>query len=52
MAAVRRFKFKAGTAAGFTKDQIRRAKYQIGIVARSEGFARDGRWSWALPAHA
>jgi hypothetical protein len=44
--------FKAGTAAGFTKDQIRRAKYRIGIVARREGFARDGRWSWRLPVHA
>ncbi len=31
--------FKAGNAAGFSKDQIRRAKYRIGAVANREGFA-------------
>jgi hypothetical protein len=52
IAAMRRFKFKASTEVGFTKDQIRRAKYRIGIVARRQGFARDGWWSWRLPVHA
>ena len=40
----------AGTAAGFSKDQIRRAKYRIGAVARKEGFDNDAQWSWVLPA--
>jgi putative DNA primase/helicase len=40
--------FKAGNAAGFSKDQIRRAKYRIGAVARTEGFDKDAQWSWAL----
>jgi hypothetical protein len=44
--------FKAGNAAGFTKDQIRRAKYRIGAVAKKEGFDDDAQWSWELPASA
>ena len=40
--------FKSGNAAGFSKDQIRRAKYRIGAVARKEGFDKDAQWSWAL----
>jgi putative DNA primase/helicase len=42
--------FKAGHAAGFSKDQIRRAKYRIGAVARKEGFDKNAQWSWAVPA--
>jgi hypothetical protein len=42
----------AGTAAGFSKDQIRRAKHRIGAVARREGFGVDGGWFWKLGAHA
>jgi hypothetical protein len=44
--------FKAGSAAGFSKDQIRRAKHRIGAVARREGFAGDGQWRWGLHVHA
>jgi hypothetical protein len=44
--------FKAGNAAGFTKDQLRRAKCRVGAVARREGFAQNGQWSWGLDAHA
>ena len=40
--------FKEGSAAGFTRDQIRRAKYRIGAVARREGFGGDGQWIWGL----
>jgi hypothetical protein len=40
--------FKSGNAAGFSKDQIRRAKYRIGAVARSEGFGGTGQWSRGL----
>jgi hypothetical protein len=42
----------AGTAAGFSKDQIRRAKHRIGAVARREGFGVDGGWIWRLGAQA
>ena len=42
----------AGTAAGFSKDQIRRAKHRIGAVARRQGFGVDGGWFWRLGAHA
>lgn len=44
--------FRAGAKAGFTRDQVRRAKYRIGAVARREGFDKDARWSWGLPADA
>jgi hypothetical protein len=44
--------FNAGNAAGFSKDQIRQAKFRIGAVARREGFGVDGGWSWRLGAHA
>jgi hypothetical protein len=44
--------FNAGNAAGFSKDQITRAKSRIGAVARREGFGVDGVWSWRLGAHA
>jgi hypothetical protein len=44
--------FKAGNAAGFSKDPIRRAKYRLGAVARKQGFDGDAQWSWELLAHA
>ncbi len=44
--------FKAASAAGFSKDQIRRAKCRIGAIARREGFGPNGQWSWGLDAHA
>ncbi len=44
--------FKAGHVAGFSKDQVRRAKVRLGAVARKEGFDRDAQWSWELPTHA
>ena len=37
--------FKAGNAAGFTKDQLRRAKYRLGAIAMREGFAKNGQWN-------
>ncbi len=40
--------FKAGDAAGFSKNQIRRAKCRINAVARREGFGGTGQWSWGL----
>ena len=42
--------FKVGTAAGFTKDQIRKAKERIGAIALKEGFAGTGQWNWRLDA--
>ena len=44
--------FKAGHVAGFSKDQVRRAKVRLGAVARKEGFDTDAQWSWELPTHA
>ena len=44
--------FKAGNAAGFSTDQIRRAKGRIGVVAKKEGFDKDAQWSWQLSAYA
>jgi hypothetical protein len=35
--------FRAGNAAGFSKDQIRRAKFRIGAVARREGYGVNGQ---------
>jgi hypothetical protein len=44
--------FDAASAAGFSSDQIRRAKQRIGAVARKEGFAGEGAWTWKLRSHA
>jgi putative DNA primase/helicase len=41
--------FEAATDAGFTKDQVRRAKSRIGAVANRVGFDKDAQWSWGLP---
>jgi putative DNA primase/helicase len=40
--------FKAGDAAGFSQDQLRRAKYRIHAIASREGFGGAGHWSWGL----
>jgi putative DNA primase/helicase len=44
--------FKAASAAGFSKDQVRRAKCRIGAVARKAGFDRDAQWRWQFPVSA
>jgi putative DNA primase/helicase len=44
--------FEAATAAGLSRDQVRRAKYRIGAVAKREGFDQHARWSWELPVRA
>ena len=38
-------------ARGFSKDQLKRAKQKMCVVAFKEGLV-DGRWIWALPQHA
>jgi hypothetical protein len=38
--------FKAGHAAGFSKDEMRRAQYRLGAVAGEQGFDRDAQGSW------
>jgi AAA domain len=40
----------AMAAAGFSRDQTRRAKHRIGAVARREGFGVNGGWIWKLGA--
>ena len=40
---------EAATDAGFSKDQVRRAKSRIGAIARRVGFDKDAEWSWGLP---
>jgi putative DNA primase/helicase len=44
--------YRAGNAAGFSKFQIRRAKFRIGALARKAGFDKEGLWNWELPTHA
>jgi hypothetical protein len=41
--------FKAASEAGFSKNQVRRAKSRVGAVARRAGFDKDAQWSWVLP---
>jgi putative DNA primase/helicase len=43
--------FKDGFEAGFSKDQLKRAKYRIGAVGRREGYGGNGQWIWGLGAH-
>jgi hypothetical protein len=40
--------FAFATGAGFTKDQVRKAKQRIGAVALKAGFAGAGQWCWRL----
>jgi hypothetical protein len=42
--------FEFGAGAGFTKDQIRKAKHRVGAVTLEEGFAGTGQWNWRLSA--
>ena len=41
-----------GAVRGFTMDQLKRTKKQMGIVALKEKGKIGGRWFWALPKHA
>ncbi len=40
--------FEAASDAGFSKDQVRRAKSRIGAVANRVGFDKDAQWNWGL----
>ena len=40
-----------GTARGFNRKRLLRAKQRIGIVAIKEGGKLHGRWFWSLPQH-
>jgi putative DNA primase/helicase len=35
---------------GFTKDQVRRARYRLGVAAVKAGFGAEGEWIWRLDA--
>jgi hypothetical protein len=39
---------KTANEAGFSKDQIRRARSRIGAVAREVGFCKNAQWCWEL----
>jgi hypothetical protein len=39
-------------ACGFSKDQLKRAKQKMGVVAFKEKGTLDGQWLWALPQRA
>jgi hypothetical protein len=41
--------FKAASDAGFTRDQVKDAKYRIRAVAQKHGFQNGTRWTWQLP---
>lgn len=41
--------FEAAEAAGFSRDQMHRARKRIGAVIRKEG-AMVGKWIWSLPS--
>jgi hypothetical protein len=43
--------FKAGNTAGFSRNQMRRAKSRINAVATREGFGVNGQWSRGLGRH-
>jgi hypothetical protein len=40
---------KAGRDAGFSRDQVNRAKRRIGIKPRRAGFGSGSKWVWSLP---
>ena len=42
--------FEFGAGAGFTKDQIRKAKHRLSAVTLKEGFAGTGQRNWRLNA--
>lgn len=39
------------TGAGLSWATVRRAQSDLGIIPRREGFAGEGKWTWALPGH-
>jgi hypothetical protein len=41
-----------GAVRGFSKDQLKRAKRKLGVVAFKEEGKLEGCWFWALPQHA
>jgi len=36
-------------ADGISESTLKRAKASLGVLAKREGFSKDGRWTWALP---
>jgi hypothetical protein len=44
--------FKAGNNAGFSKNQLTRARCRINAVATSEGFGAVRKWNWRLGVRA
>jgi putative DNA primase/helicase len=42
--------FKAASDSAFSDSQVRRAKRRIGAIAKRDGFAAEGQWSWTLGA--
>ena len=41
--------FKAAIDAGYSRDQVKRAKRRLGAVARKQGFQHGAQWIWQLP---
>jgi putative DNA primase/helicase len=41
---------EAAEASGFTAATLRRAQRELNIIARKEGFGKEGKWIWELPA--
>ena len=44
--------FDRANSAGYSRNQIKRAKYRIGVTAVKAGFASTGEWIWRLDAPA
>ena len=44
--------YRGGRDAGFSKDQLKRAKRRIGTVTRRDGFGPESKCAWALHAGA
>ena len=44
--------FDAANSVGFSRNQIKRAKYRVGVTAVKAGFASTGEWIWRLDAPA
>jgi putative DNA primase/helicase len=41
--------FKAGRQAGFSQDQLKRAKRPAGVVSKRDGYGPKSRWLWMFP---
>ena len=41
--------FKAAIDAGYSRDQVKRAKHRLGAVAHKQGFQHGAQWIWQLP---